>query len=71
MKDAPREELKSARPNASTSKMVDYCLEQLFNDKEHNLTENIVKGLTFEEVIGVLLVMQDMLKSYYAGGINE
>jgi hypothetical protein len=38
---------------------VDFCLRQLYCDRRHCIDEEVVAGLTFEELIGALLLSRD------------
>jgi hypothetical protein len=38
-----------------------YCLKRIFKDRDHRATDEIVDGLTFEELIGALLLAGDSL----------
>jgi hypothetical protein len=62
MKDCKKKELEIDRPKAGTLYLLDFCLDQLYADKEHCLTECIVSGLSFEELIGTLLKARDFVK---------
>lgn len=62
MKDLSEEEMRSSRSQFSLSHTVAHCLTQLFADQEHNFNDEIVKGLSFEELIGTLLLAEDSTK---------
>ena len=59
MKDVPRHMLIMNRPTIDLHEGIRFCLESIFDDKEHYISDEIVKGLTFEELIGVLLLARD------------
>ena len=59
MKDVPRHRLVMNRPTIDLHEGIRFCLESIFDDKEHNISDELVKGLTFEELIGVLLLARD------------
>lgn len=63
MKDVTQQELEESRPHIDVDEGIDGCLNALFKDKKHKTTEEIVRGLTFEELIGVLLLARDEIKS--------
>jgi hypothetical protein len=62
MKDCTKKALSATRPTKTAKETVSFCLSQLFKDKTHMIEDEIVKGLTFEELIGALLLAQDSLK---------
>lgn len=41
---------------------VRFCLEQLYADEEHNTSDDVVDGLTFEELLGALISAQNRLE---------
>jgi hypothetical protein len=59
MRGRTKRELESARPTIDTLEAVDFCLQQLFRDRRHCIDEEVVAGLTFEELIGALLLSRD------------
>ena len=61
MKDANRKKLESSRPMGCALDLIDHCLSRFYRDKDHFTEEVIISGLTFEEVIGALLVARDEL----------
>lgn len=61
MKDS-RESLESSRPKKDVDDCVDFCLNRLFDDNVHSAEDEVVKGLTFEELIGALLLAKDSLE---------
>lgn len=61
MKDS-RESLESSRPKKDVDDCVDFCLNRLFDDKVHSVEDKVVEGLTFEELIGALLLAKDSLE---------
>jgi len=64
MKDAKQEQLEACRPSSlrmTPLECVEYCLKKLFADKQHKCLDEISPDLTYEEVIGGLLVARDLL----------
>ena len=59
MKNASTTILKNHRPNLATKDAVEFCLHRLFVDKKHHTSEQVVFGLTYEELIGALLLALD------------
>jgi hypothetical protein len=62
MKDYDQKELESGRPNIELLEGLEYCLNALYRDNTKNFTDKIVDGLTYEELIGVLLLAKDNAK---------
>ena len=60
MKGYTKTELEAERPNISLTEGLDFCLRQLYKDKKHRVTDEIVNCLTFEELLGVLLLARDI-----------
>lgn len=59
MKDYSQEELERTRPSINPNDAIECCLKALFEDKKHNIHDYVVDGLTYEEVIGALLLAND------------
>ena len=60
MKDYDQAFLEGRRPTTITALQgIDFCLEQLYGDKTKEITDEVVAGLTFEELIGILLLARD------------
>jgi len=51
-----------ARPEVGTIEAIEYCLDTLTKNDKVSFTDEIVEGLTFEEVIGALLCGYDLAK---------
>ena len=62
MKDFAREDLEGSRPSISVEETVDFCLKRLYADRAHCIDEEVVRGLSFEELIGALLLARDQAK---------
>lgn len=61
MKNISRKTLKQYRPKELPISCIDYCLECLYKDNEHFTTDSVTKNLTYEEVIGALLLARDII----------
>ncbi|MBS1715743.1 MAG: hypothetical protein JST30_15560 [Armatimonadetes bacterium] len=59
MKGFTQEQLEAARPNRALTDCVAYCLDALFADQTRDPSESVVDGLTFEALIGTLLLARD------------
>ena len=73
MKYYSEEELRKAFPSDNNPDFLHFCLKQLFKDKKHTLDEEVVKALTFEELIGGLLAGEQYIKDveHYEADYNE
>jgi len=45
----------SPLPELGTEEAISFCLDRLYEDNTHDIREEIVVGLSFEELIGALL----------------
>jgi hypothetical protein len=61
MRDFTEAQISKFRPNGTALDTVNFCLKHLFEDKNHLLTHGVVYGLTFEELLGALLLARDGL----------
>ena len=60
MKNWTKKRLEKAFKESGTTRMgivdgIDFCLKRLYKDKTKRIEDEIVHGLNFEELIGVLL----------------
>lgn len=63
MKDYTQEILEESRPEGITALgAIEFCLQQFYRDASHEREDEIVARLTFEEVIGALLLARDALR---------
>jgi hypothetical protein len=63
MKDLRRKDLEESRPSGSAEDLLEFCLEALYRDKEHVVGDVVVYGLTYEELIGALLMVRDEIEN--------
>lgn len=64
MKGISREVLEAYRPTGIISiDAIEFCLERLYADKAHAVTDEIARHLTYEEVIGALLLARDRIEA--------
>lgn len=61
MKDFTKKELEGSRPAGEPVELIDFCLGRLYRDRRRQVTDEVVRGLTFEELIGALLVARDAI----------
>ena len=66
MKYYTKKELEAARPTVSVETAVGFCLRKLSEDDDNMIDDEIVNGLTFEEVIGALLLARDAIEEHEA-----
>ncbi|MBN1166296.1 MAG: hypothetical protein JXA44_04105 [Methanospirillaceae archaeon] len=65
MKDFSREELEEGRPEYGVLQCIEFCLDQLYADREHTINQAFANSrLTFEELIGTLLVARDTITDH-------
>jgi len=55
MRDFTEEELRVGRPTMAPADTIAFCLGRLFADRTRATGDEVVPGLTFEELIGALL----------------
>ena len=63
MKGCSKESLEEERPQIGCLEAIDFCLDRLYRDKQHEIRDEIVRGLCFEELIGALLLARDEVKN--------
>ena len=61
MKDYTAEELEETRPDGEAKDLINFCLKRLYSDRKHSILNNVVDGMTYEELIGTLLKARDEL----------
>ena len=59
MKDYSEARWRESRPTHTAEECLQFCLDQLFKDRRHTRTQEVVHHLTFEELIGALLHAED------------
>lgn len=59
MKDCTKEELENSRPLISADEAISHCLNCLYRDKRHAIEDYVSPNLTYEELIGALLLARD------------
>lgn len=62
MKDFTRETLEAGRPTVEAEQAVAFCLDGLYADRSKRTVDQVVPGLTFEELIGALLLARDAIR---------
>ena len=63
MKDCDQASLEERRPTITALEGINFCLKRLYEDKTKRIGEEVVANLTFEELIGVLLLARDKLRT--------
>jgi hypothetical protein len=61
MKEVTAKHLEAYRPDVSPGAAFDHCLRALYADKAHWLSDEACHELTYEELIGALLLARDVL----------
>lgn len=62
MRNCSKRELTASRPEMSAFSAVDFCLNQLYRDRSKRLNDLVAKNLSYEELIGALLLARDLAK---------
>lgn len=67
MLDVSQEELESGISNTKidAESSVGFVLKKLYEDKEHGVEDEVVNGLTFEELVGALLLAKEHINNTY------
>ncbi|HEY3379311.1 MAG TPA: hypothetical protein VGL77_17675 [Armatimonadota bacterium] len=60
MKDFTQIDLEATRPDTNVNDTIAYCLNRLYADQTHTVGDEVVQGLSFEELIGTLLQARDL-----------
>lgn len=61
MKGIKQFALHASRPEMDIADALGYCLSRLYADHAHTTDEEVVYGLTYEELIGALVHAQDFI----------
>ena len=61
MRDYSEEQLRESRPDITTLKGIQFCLNQLMKDASRIFTDEVCTNCTYEELIGALLLAEDYL----------
>ncbi len=61
MRGFTEEELQDRRPRVGRRSAVEYCITRLYEDDQYHMTDEVVEGLTYEELLGALLCGRDSL----------
>lgn len=62
MKHFTREELEKFKPHHDPVDLIDYCLDRLIEDRKHVLSQDVVKGLTFEDLVETLVSVRPIIR---------
>ena len=62
MRNYSQKSLESSRPKESALTTIEHCLRRLYADTKTDTNQLVVEGLSFEELIGALLLARDALK---------
>ncbi len=61
MKDLTQQQLETHRPQMTALEAINFTLEQLYDDNTVSTSDALAKNLTYEELIGALLLAKDAL----------
>jgi hypothetical protein len=65
MKDVTEEQWRAERPQGvEADAAIEYCLKMLFENTRKRSQDVIIPGLTFETLIGTLLLAQDVVTEH-------
>jgi len=64
MKDVSIETIESGRPSVDTLEGIQFCLNALYADQQKRSCENVVNGMTYEELLGILLLARDEIQEF-------
>jgi len=70
MKLTTQNELERGRPEIGAGTAVEFCLHRLYEDRMHLCGDEVVRGLTFEELIGALLLARDGLHEHHVEAVD-
>ena len=62
MKDRSQREIEASRPTVPVDQAVRHCLAALMRDEKHLMQDEVVDGLVFEELLGALLLCNDIIE---------
>lgn len=65
MRDYDEKMLRGYKPSISPSEAVEFCLEALCRDTLRKTTDEVCEHLTYEELLGALVLADEALKSYH------
>lgn len=68
MRDVDRDYLESLRPRLAALPAINHCLSCLVRDDQHELSDKVVEGLSFEELIGTLLLARELAQDAARSG---
>ncbi len=63
MKDYNKQVWEDSRPDSDPIDAITYCLNCLYNDNSKTRDDEVVSRLTFEELIGGLLLAKDVCEA--------
>lgn len=58
----PAETLEAGRPTVEAERAIAFCLGGLYADTSKRTVDPVVPSLTFEELIGALLLARDVIR---------
>lgn len=64
MRDYDEKMLRGYKPSVSPSEAIEFCLEALCRDTVRKTTDEVCEHLTYEELLGALVLADEALKNY-------
>lgn len=55
MKYIAKEEMVGIEPHQNPLLLIEYCLDRLADDRKNTMNQDVVRGLTFEDLITTLV----------------
>lgn len=65
MRDYDEKMLRGYKPSVSPSEAIEFCLEALCRDTVRKTTDEVCEHLTYEELLGALVLADEALKNYH------
>jgi len=62
MKDKSKQAFETTRPDWDSKAAIQYCLTKMYKNQKKKTGDKIVKGLTYEDIIGALLLGRDAVE---------
>ena len=70
MKDNSKQDFETTRPDKNTVSAIQGCLNKFYKNKKKSRFDKICKGVTYEDVIGALLLGRDAAKELERRDLN-
>jgi hypothetical protein len=71
MKDRNKRDIESGRPAKDALDCVNACLDALYSDRRKNSGDRFAQNMTYEELLGTLLLARDEIETSRAARAQE